>query len=151
MSMQDQSCPGLHKTKYHQQHYSACECQVNVSVSCIFTVVPVYRCIQTSCYFLLVVKSLVELVPYSFSIEGVKVFFSERLCQDPLMLNITELIHKGEDVEFYTCMLFSVVDEGVASTLLNSTIKLWVTMRGFSFASSWIELYQHTKTSLQRS
>ena len=45
---------------------------------------PVYRCTLTSCYFLLVVKSLVELVPYLFSIEGVKVFFSERLCQDPL-------------------------------------------------------------------
>lgn len=28
--------------------------------------------------------SLLELVPYLFSIEGVKVFLSERLCQDPL-------------------------------------------------------------------
>ena len=65
---------------------------------------------------------------------------------------LTALIHKDEDVEFYSCMLFSVVDEGVASILLNSMIKLWVTMRGFSFAGSWIELYkQHTKKSLQRS
>ena len=86
VSMQDQSLSGLHKTKcyYHQQHYSAYECQVNVSVSCIFPVMPVYRCTLTSCYFLLVVKFLVELVPYLFSIEGVKVFLSERLCQDPL-------------------------------------------------------------------
>ena len=31
-----------------------------------------------------IVNSFLELVPYLFSLEGVKVFLSERLCQDPL-------------------------------------------------------------------
>ena len=33
---------------------------------------------------LLVVMSFLELVPYLFKIPGVKVFLSEKLCQDPL-------------------------------------------------------------------
>ena len=36
------------------------------------------------CFCLITVKSLLELIPYIFSIPGVKVFLSERLCQDPL-------------------------------------------------------------------
>ena len=39
------------------------------------------------CFCLISVKSLLELIPYLFSIPGVKVFLSERLCQeDPLEL-----------------------------------------------------------------
>ena len=38
------------------------------------------------CFCLITVKSLLELIPYIFSIPGVKVFLSERLCQDPLEL-----------------------------------------------------------------
>ncbi len=34
--------------------------------------------------FYLSVLSFTELVPYLFSIDGVKVFLSEHLCQDPL-------------------------------------------------------------------
>ena len=65
---------------------------------------------------------------------------------------LIELVRNDENVQFYSCMLFAEVEEGVASILLHSIIKLWVTMRGFSFASSWIELYkQNAKKSLQRS
>ena len=37
-------------------------------------------------FCLITVKSLPQLIPYIFSIPGVKVFLSERLCQDPLEL-----------------------------------------------------------------
>ena len=65
---------------------------------------------------------------------------------------LIQLVHHDEDVAFYCCMLFAEVEESVASALLHSIIKLWVTMRGFAFASSWIELYkQNSQKSLQRS
>ena len=41
-------------------------------------------CVMAICFCLITVKSLLELIPYLFSIPGVKVFLSERLCQDPL-------------------------------------------------------------------
>ena len=48
-----------------------------------------YKSILLACYnnyinFLVIVLSFTELVPYLFSIDGVKVFLSEHLCQDPL-------------------------------------------------------------------
>ena len=41
-------------------------------------------CVMAICFCLITVKSLLELIPYLFSIPGVKVFLSERLCQGPL-------------------------------------------------------------------
>lgn len=42
--------------------------------------------------------------------------------------------------------------EDVGSALLGMIIDLWVTIRGFSFAGAWVELYkQKTKKTLQRS
>ena len=38
----------------------------------------------TACMHMLVVLSLVDLIEYVFTIPGVTVFLSERLCQDPL-------------------------------------------------------------------
>ena len=81
------------------------------------------------------------------------------LCKDQVekltpgsRLMLVQLVRDDEDVTFYSCMLFAEVEEHVASTLLHCIIKLYVTMRGFAFASSWIELYkQNAKKSLQRS
>ena len=65
---------------------------------------------------------------------------------------LIQAIKENDDVAFYWCMVFADVEDSVATTLLHSIIKLWVTMRGFAFASSWIELYkQNAKKSLQRS
>ena len=63
---------------------------------------------------------------------------------------LIQLVCEYEDVSFYSCMLFAEVEESVASILLYSIVKPWVTMRGIAFASSWIELYkQNAKKSLE--
>ena len=65
---------------------------------------------------------------------------------------VVNKIIDNEDVKFYWCMLstdFSSVD---AYSLLQMFIELWVTIRGFSFVSGWIEVYnQEKKENLQRS
>ena len=61
-------------------------------------------------------------------------------------------IASNEDVLFYWSMLSADADEEDAQTLLKMVIELWVTIRGFAFASSWIELYkQASKKTIQRS
>lgn len=46
---------------------------------------------------------------------------------------LVQLVLDDENVAFYSCMLFAEVVERVASTLLHSIIKLYITMRGFTF------------------
>ena len=45
------------------------------------------------------------------------------------------------------------MDNASAATLLDAMIDLWVTIRGFAFASAWVELYKQLMISqtLQRS
>ena len=44
------------------------------------------------------------------------------------------------------------MDDTLAATLLHSTIVLFVTMRGFSFSSAWMEIYkQVSEKGIQRS
>ena len=57
---------------------------------------------------------------------------------------LIQLVCEDEDVSFYSCMLFAEVEESVASILLHSIVKLWVTMRGFAFASSWRNKFGQT-------
>ena len=61
-------------------------------------------------------------------------------------------IASNEDALFYWSMLSADADEEDAQTLLKMMIELWVTIRGFAFASSWIELHkQASKKTIQRS
>lgn len=103
---------------------------------------------------LVFVKDTTYMVFYAMELVVRKHFCKERvekLAPGSRAL-LTKDIHEDDDVKFYTSMLFATVEDCIASLLLQSIIKLWVTMRGFSFASSWIELYkQNTKKSLQRS
>ncbi len=60
-------------------------------------------------------------------------------------------IEADEDVAFYWCMV-AVDMEETGTTLLKSIIELWITIRGFFFASVWVELCkQSASKSLQRS
>ena len=64
---------------------------------------------------------------------------------------VNKIIDNG-DVEFYWCMLTTDLSSVDADTLLQMLVELWVTIRGFSFVSGWIELYkQEKKENLQRS
>ena len=49
-------------------------------------------------------------------------------------------------------MLTAEIEEIHAQTVLDMLVSLWVTIRGFSFASAFIEMYkQEKKKGLQRS
>ena len=61
-------------------------------------------------------------------------------------------IASNEDVLFHWSVLTADAEEEDAQTLLKMVIELWVTIRGFAFASSWIELYkQASNKTIQRS
>ena len=47
-------------------------------------------------------------------------------------------IASNEDVLFYWSRLSADADEEDAQTLLKMVVELWVTIRGFAFASSWM-------------
>ena len=61
-------------------------------------------------------------------------------------------IVRNEDVLFYWCIVAADMDEENSTTLLQMIVESWVTIRGFSFAGAWVELYkQRTKKTLKRS
>ena len=65
---------------------------------------------------------------------------------------VVKKIINNEDVAFYWCMLTTDLSGDDADLLLQMLVELWVTIRGFSFVSSWIELYKQEKEeNLQRS
>ena len=55
--------------------------RVTYCLPCVCVCVCLYVCV---CICVLAVKSFVELVCYLFSLPDVKVFLSEKICQDPL-------------------------------------------------------------------
>lgn len=61
----------------------------------------------------------------------------------------------SEDVQFYRLFVtadFEVDEDKVKSTLLSMIVELYLTIRGFSFASNWIKQYKHSvKKSTQKS
>lgn len=64
---------------------------------------------------------------------------------------VTELV-KNDDIMFYWCMLTLKLDAEKEGVLRRLVVEHWVTVRGFSFAGAYIEMYkQCTKKNLQRS
>ena len=65
---------------------------------------------------------------------------------------ITAAVKDNDDVLFHWCMLTTETAEDDAQEVLEMLIHLWITIRGYSFAGSWLEMYkQEKKKSLQRS
>ena len=65
---------------------------------------------------------------------------------------IISAIMDNDDVLFHWCMLTADTEDEDANTLLRMLVDLWITIRGFSFASSCLELYKREKKKgLQRS
>ena len=61
-------------------------------------------------------------------------------------------ITSDEDVHFNWCITAADFGEAEEKILLEMIIELWVTIRGFSFVSGWIEQYkQANKKTLQKS
>ena len=58
-------------------------------------------------------------------------------------------IKTSEDVLFLWDIISTNWEENVASLLLNQMVQLWIQIRGFSYASAWVEMYKvtHKKTT----
>ena len=59
-------------------------------------------------------------------------------------------IKTSEDVLFFLWDIISTNwEEKVISLLLNLMVQLWIKIRGFSYASAWVEMYKvtHKKTT----
>ena len=52
---------------------------------------------------------------------------------------------QDHDVQFYWCLMTVDLTEEVSQELLCEIIQLWVTIRGFSFTNSWLEMYRTNK------
>ena len=57
--------------------------------------------------------------------------------------SVLDVIVRNEDVQFYWLLLSQDIDNIVhAEALLTETVNLWVTIRGFSMAASWMAEYK---------
>ena len=64
---------------------------------------------------------------------------------------LIKCINYDEDVAFYWCLL-GYSDDEHGETCLTKIVEKWVTIRGFSFAASMLEMYkQATKTGTEKS
>ena len=73
---------------------------------------------------------------------------SKERCRERL----TTALSSNDEILFHWCMLTAEIEEIHAQTVLDMLVSLWVTIRGFSFASAFIEMYkQEKKKALQRS
>ena len=75
------------------------------------------------------------------------------LSQHSYKSELIEAIVSNVDVQFNWCMLSVDIDsEDYACELLEEMIKLWVTIRGFSTVSAWLEQYKaSSKATTQKS
>ena len=68
-------------------------------------------------------------------------------CKEELIKTVAS----NEEVQFMWSMLSVDIDDSFSYELLDDIIKLWVTIRGFSTVSAWMEEYkQTTKTNTQK-
>ena len=66
---------------------------------------------------------------------------------------VLDVIVKNENIQFYWTLLSQDIDKPENSELLlTEIIHLWVTIRGFSMAASWLEEYKkNSKKTTQKS
>ena len=58
----------------------------------------------------------------------------------------------NDDILYYWSMLTASWEEGVADKILTMIVDLWITFRGFSLESAWVEEFKaHNKKTLQKS
>ncbi len=74
-----------------------------------------------------------------------------RKSSQPTLDHLKEEILADEDVQFHWSILSANWDEEEAEPLLPLIVQQWVTIRGFSYASAWMEKHkQSTKKSVQK-
>ena len=83
-----------------------------------------------------------------------KVFNKDGKLKDTTNLRdkVKESVLQDESVQFHWCMLTTDIEEDKAKLLLTMLVDLFITVRGFSFTKSFMEMYkQATKKSTQKS
>ena len=58
---------------------------------------------------------------------------------------VVTAVKKNDEVLFPWCMLTADIDKEHAQTVLDMLTDLWMTIRGFAFASSFLEMYKREK------
>ena len=61
---------------------------------------------------------------------------------------IANIIMEDEDVLFQWSMFWTETEEAIGKKILTMMANLYITTRGFSFASSCVELYKNTHKKL---
>ena len=75
-----------------------------------------------------------------------------RHMKDGFKERVSVVMSTNDEVLFHWCMLTAEIEEVHAQVVLDMLITLWITIRGFSFASAFLEMYkQEKKRGLQRS
>ena len=65
---------------------------------------------------------------------------------------VTQDTIKDDDVLFYWCISSASMSQDCADKLPKNVVKKWITIRGFSFAKTMLELYKkETKKGTQKS
>ena len=87
--------------------------------------------------------------------EEIRLLLPSLLTKEKRKERIVEDLVRSEDVQFYWLIVgaeFDEEDRDVHSELLKRIVELFVTIRGFSYASAWLEKYkQENKKGTQKS
>ena len=60
---------------------------------------------------------------------------------------IEECVLENKEVLFQWCMLTAGAEDDVGAVVLGMLVKLWITVRGFSFTSAWLEQFKQRKNT----
>ena len=73
-------------------------------------------------------------------------------CVPNFKMTITKKVLENEDVAFYWSILSADWEERDSQDLLELVVNMFITIRGFSYASAWVEKYKTASAkSLQKS
>ena len=79
-------------------------------------------------------------------------YLKGKKARDVQLHSTIDLIVKDEDDIFSWCLASASWEQEIADVLLKMIATHWVTVRGFSFAKSLIEIYKkHIKQTIQKS
>jgi hypothetical protein len=78
--------------------------------------------------------------------------FRKHVGGEGINFDAAEMMERNEDVLLCWNIISASWDEECSSSLLQMIIKLWITIRGYSLSSAWIEKYKAAnKKTVQKS
>ena len=96
---------------------------------------------------LLCVNNMTFELFYSMELE-----FCRHIGAEGINSDTAEMMEKNENVLFCWCIISASWEEECSSILLPMIIQLWITIRGYSLCSAWIEKYKLAqKKTVQKS